>query len=258
MRIVELEDLSLSLLRLLVEMYRRDPITHVYLLYDIIYESESTDAVFALESGSEIAGYVLIWHGGRRLGVHVWGEARQLLDTVSLKGPAVVQLYGEGLAGRVMESLGSSARLERFVDMAVDEDGFRAWSTAEAVRLRADKEEHVEAFSEFSKARKRFLGDPQELLKKWRYYGVFVEDRLVSVACAYIRMPEVWCIGDVYTLEEHRGRGYGKTVTSAITRDAVSSGAIALLHVAEDNAVARRVYRALGFRALRTRPWILA
>jgi len=64
-----------------------------------------------------------------------------------------------------------------------------------------------------------------ELLVKHRYYGVFEAGELVSVACAYLRLPEVWIVGDVYTLPEHRNRGHAKAVTFAVTRDALASGA---------------------------------
>ncbi len=45
-------------------------------------------------------------------------------------------------------------------------------------------------------------------------------------------------------------------VTSAVTRDAVASGARALLHVSEANEPALRVYSALGYRAASRKPWV--
>lgn len=69
-------------------------------------------------------------------------------------------------------------------------------------------------------------------------------------------MPEVLPIGNVYTHPDYRGRGYAKTVTSAITGDALLSGARALLHVAEDNEPAIRVYRTLGYRTISRKPWV--
>ncbi|HDD33548.1 MAG TPA: GNAT family N-acetyltransferase, partial [Thermofilaceae archaeon] len=79
---------------------------------------------------------------------------------------------------------------------------------------------------------------------------------LVSIACAYLRLPEVWVVGDVYTHPAYRGRGYAKAATSAITSDAISAGAIAMLHVAEGNEPALRVYRALGYRVTGRKPWV--
>ena len=69
-------------------------------------------------------------------------------------------------------------------------------------------------------------------------------------------MNELWLIGDVFTHPNYRSRGYGKIATSAITKDAIVSGAKALLHVEEGNEPAIRVYKALGYRVIRKRPCI--
>lgn len=100
------------------------------------------------------------------------------------------------------------------------------------------------------------LGEEEalEIMGKRRYYGVFDEKQLVSIACSYLRTADVWLTGDVYTHPAYRGRGYAKAATSAITRDTVVSGARALLHVAADNEPALRVYRALGYRAVSRKP----
>ena len=79
---------------------------------------------------------------------------------------------------------------------------------------------------------------------------------LVSIACAYLKMPEVWLIGDEFTHPNHGGRGYAKAVTSAITKAAVASGAKALLHVREDNKPAIKVYEALGYKEISRKQWI--
>ncbi|RLE63348.1 MAG: GNAT family N-acetyltransferase, partial [Thermoprotei archaeon] len=44
----------------------------------------------------------------------------------------------------------------------------------------------------------------------------------------------------------------------ALTREAVASGALAGLHVEEDNEPAIRVYKSLGYRITKTRIWIFA
>ncbi|MCD6278253.1 MAG: hypothetical protein J7J11_01075 [Desulfurococcales archaeon] len=52
------------------------------------------------------------------------------------------------------------------------------------------------------------------------------------------------------------GEGTAKAVTSAITKDAVASGARALLHVREVNKPAIKVYEALGYKEISRKPWI--
>ncbi len=54
------DGLDLGLWRAVVRLYRGDPLTHVFLLYDLIYELDRTDAYFKV-SGCEVAGYLLVW-----------------------------------------------------------------------------------------------------------------------------------------------------------------------------------------------------
>ncbi|BES81591.1 GNAT family N-acetyltransferase [Pyrodictium abyssi] len=89
-----------------------------------------------------------------------------------------------------------------------------------------------------------------------RYHGALAGSEVVSIASAYIRMREVWVIGGVYTDPRYRSRGYGKTAVSSVTEAALSAGAAAMLHVAEGNTAAVRLYRRLGYRVVRHRPWV--
>jgi len=63
-------------------------------------------------------------------------------------------------------------------------------------------------------------------------------------------------IGGVFTRKRYRGRGYAKAVTSALTREAVFSGAVAGLHVEVDNEPAIKVYKNLGYQITKTRTWV--
>jgi Predicted acetyltransferase len=65
-------------------------------------------------------------------------------------------------------------------------------------------------------------------------------------------------VGDVYTRPEYRGRGNAKAVTSAITREAIVSGAMASLHVKANNEPAIKVYRSLGYIIVKIHDWIVA
>lgn len=132
-----------------------------------------------------------------------------------------------------------------------------AVSPGRAVRLSA---EHLDRFLRLKEIQGRPL-EPEaaaERLRKWRYYGVFEEGELVSVACAYLRLPEVWAVGDVYTHPDFRGRGYAKIATSAVTRDAVGSGAMAFLHAKEDNEPAIKVCKSLGCEIVGKKLWMLS
>ena len=198
-------------------------------MYDIIYELDNTDIYLALNE--EIKGYLLIWKGMRRYGIHIWGEAGELIGYIPQRLKAVIQIYNKNLLNNVLEYLrNENIEVKEYLDMAVEEYVFKPYMSEKAKKL---SENDVEAFSEIKKAQGMNIdmNKCKELITKWRYYGVYVNSKLVSIACAYVRMPEVWVIGDVFTHPDHRGKGYAKIATSAITRDAITSGAKALLHV---------------------------
>ncbi len=82
------------------------------------------------------------------------------------------------------------------------------------------------------------------------YYGAFDEDRLVAVAGTHVvSQPEgIGVIGNVFTHPRYRRQGLGTLVTSAVTRELLTSGREAVLSVEPSNEAAVRTYRRLGFR----------
>jgi GNAT superfamily N-acetyltransferase len=63
---------------------------------------------------------------------------------------------------------------------------------------------------------------------------------------------DAWVYG-VHVAEERRGKGHGRTLMLAAEREALAAGATVLgLNVHSGNAVARNLYRALGYRTVET------
>ncbi len=257
----DLDDLDKALWRAIVELYRSDPLTHCYLMYDLIYELENTDAVFRVGS-SGIEAYVLVWYGPRVCGIHLWGYDTDLLKRVELPRdiPTFIHLYTDDrrYAEKIAEIVEDDhiyVKAMEFYDMVVDEESFEPYNPGAARRL---VEEDLDAFLEIKRVQGREVDRERarKAITRGRYYGVYVDGKLVAIAGRYIVLPEVWVIGDVYVRPEYRGRGYGKVVTSAITKDAIASGATALLHVDAENSPAIRLYHRLGYRILRKRIWL--
>jgi len=261
--VVSIEELGLATLRKISSLYIKDPITHVYLMYDLMYEFDRT-SVYMVIDNNDIKGYMLIWRGGVKLGIHIWGYessiATHLIKHIPLSEESIIQVYNEGMLPIIIEFLKGKGNIEikYFLDMIVREDKFNPYRPNDAVRLSPDNDQHLSAFIELKRISGIHLDHDKahEYLKKQRYYGVFKNDTLVSMACAYLRLPEVWMIGSVFTHPEYRGQGFAKVVTSAITRDALLSGAIASLHVMDGNEPAIKVYRRLGYEVIRRRPWV--
>mgnify|MGYP000049957536 CR=1 FL=1 len=257
--VVSLYDLNFKVWNEVVRLYHNDPIHHAYLIYDLIYELDKTNVYFVL-SNNRVASYILIWAGTQRLGIHLWGNDGSLVNKIPLMKDSIIQLYNINVFDAILGFLEDKGRIEvgYFMDMLVDEEEFKPYRPEKAVRLKAKESSHVKALMKLKEVQGRPLSEglARERLNRWYYYGVFKENALVSIACAYLRLPEVWIIGDVFTHPEYRSRGYAKVVTSAVTRDAIVSGAKVLLHVKEGNIPAIKVYKALGYKVIGRRPWI--
>ncbi|MEO6125952.1 MAG: GNAT family N-acetyltransferase [Ilumatobacteraceae bacterium] len=80
------------------------------------------------------------------------------------------------------------------------------------------------------------------------YHGVFENGRLIAMAGQRMRTPTHTEISAVCTHPDARRRGLAAAVTAAVARGIVADGSTPILHVAESNDGARRVYQSLGFR----------
>lgn len=79
------------------------------------------------------------------------------------------------------------------------------------------------------------------------YYGVFDEGQLVAMAGERLQTPSFAEVSAVCTHPSARGRGLAAALTHHVATGIVDRGAIPVLHVAEANENARRVYTRLGF-----------
>lgn len=124
-----------------------------------------------------------------------------------------------------------------FVDVAQDNDeeilgfvrkaylrGFGAERSIEGTRLLLSQKSDEEEFIILSKDKK-----------------------LLAQACIQAFTDRTNQIGAVYTLEEERGKGYGKAVVSELCERIVARGKLPTLIVNKQNASALSAYKALGF-----------
>lgn len=91
---------------------------------------------------------------------------------------------------------------------------------------------------------------PDSIEKKW-LFAVEQTGEIVAVAGAHIFAPEekVGVVGYVYTAPEHRGKGYARQATAAVTAALFDGGVDqVLLNVARSNQPAIRVYEQLGYK----------
>lgn len=81
------------------------------------------------------------------------------------------------------------------------------------------------------------------------YYGIRAGRELVAAAGTHVISPEarLGVVGNVMTAPGHRGRGYAKATTSAVTHELLRTCDDVVLNVRSDNPPAIAAYRALGF-----------
>jgi GNAT superfamily N-acetyltransferase len=83
------------------------------------------------------------------------------------------------------------------------------------------------------------------------FYGAFSGSHLVAAAGTHLVSPTygVAAVGNVFTHPDHRGRGYGTAVTSAVVNELLRRGIHdVVLNVSQANAPAVRIYERLGFQ----------
>lgn len=90
---------------------------------------------------------------------------------------------------------------------------------------------------------------PSSAVAEGVYYGIRVNGRLVAAAGTHVVSKEAGLavVGNVLTHAEHRGRGYAKAVTSAVTAELLRYCDQVVLNVRADNPPAIAAYRRLGY-----------
>ncbi|MHA1366482.1 MAG: GNAT family N-acetyltransferase [Candidatus Heimdallarchaeota archaeon] len=80
------------------------------------------------------------------------------------------------------------------------------------------------------------------------YHFIEVENEIVACGGTHFETPKLAQLGNIYVLEEHRRKGYGSILTSAITQDILSKKDYATLFVYHENYPAIDLYEKLGYK----------
>jgi ribosomal protein S18 acetylase RimI-like enzyme len=90
---------------------------------------------------------------------------------------------------------------------------------------------------------------PSTAIAEGVYFGIRVNGRLVAAAGTHVisRQARLAVVGNVLTHTDHRGRGYAKAVTSAVTAELLRYCDEVVLNVRSDNPPAIQAYTRLGY-----------
>ena len=90
------------------------------------------------------------------------------------------------------------------------------------------------------------------------YFGVFAGERLIAMAGERLQTPDFTEISAVCTHPDARGRGLAAALTRHVARGILEREQTPILHVAEHNHNAKRVYERLGFVVRRRLEFVAA
>lgn len=85
--------------------------------------------------------------------------------------------------------------------------------------------------------------------------GVYVDNDLVAWDMTHLETDKVVMLGFLHVKEPHRGKGYAKTVATAMCRRVFEMGKIPACQVFQDNEVSLRLTEAIGFRRVKRQAW---
>lgn len=86
-------------------------------------------------------------------------------------------------------------------------------------------------------------------------YAVYEDGKPVAWALLHFETPTVSMMGFLHVLETHRGRGYARAVSCALTKDVLDRGKIPALHVKTDNVPSLELTASLGFHRVKKQVW---
>ncbi len=249
------DDINYNLLKYILELYHRDPTSHYELVYKLLHDIRGTHVIFNAE-GYRVKGYCLYYMLCDEPTLQVYGDIDinrhllPLIDELGLKEISVT--IPEHLAHRYLPKLREAVeiRKERILNRMlstripdIDTEKYRV------VKL---GEDHLEEFLALKKMEGIRCSREEALrqLMEYLYLGIFMDDKLVSIGAAYIRLPEVWAIGGIYTHPDYRNLGLGTIISGELTRRAWLSGGKAVLKVEEDNLPAFKVFTKTGYKVV--------
>lgn len=247
--------MNYDLLKEVLALYRGDPTRHYELAYKLLHDIQGTNAIFNVAKG-RIKGYCLFYVLCDEPTIDVYGEIdvdNHLIPLIEEVGISKLSItIPEHIVHRYINDIRAKLNviketvLNRMVSMRPPDIDT---SKYDVVKL---EEKDLKEFSSL----KRLGGiectedEATRQLKEYLYLGIYIEDKLVSIGAAYVRLPEVWAIGGIYTHPEYRNLGLGTIISAELTKRAWLSGAHAVLKVEEYNLPAFKVFTKTGYKVV--------
>lgn len=80
------------------------------------------------------------------------------------------------------------------------------------------------------------------------YHYIEIDGRIIACGGTHFETPRLAQLGNIFVTKSNRRRGFGKALTTAITKDVLSRKEFATLFVRFDNFPAQQLYKKLGYK----------
>lgn len=255
MRVRWHSDINYVLLTKLMKLYHSAPTRHYELAYKLLHDISDTHALFNIED-DRVLGYCLYYKLCDEPTIDVYGEIsiedhliplikRVGLNDYSITIPEhVVHRY----IGEIRNGLNvvSETVLNRMVSTRPPNIDTSRYEVVKLGKENLDEFINLKRVGGVECSR----GEAYKQLSEYLYLGIYMDNKLVSIGAAYVRLPEVWAIGGLYTHPEYRNLGLGTIISAELTRRAWWSGAKAVLKVEEENLPAFKIFTKTGYKVV--------
>jgi ribosomal protein S18 acetylase RimI-like enzyme len=241
----------------LLETLREEGVRHSYAIQDLTTWFEASKFYFTDDNG--VISYVLLTgHPAAArtttlVAEGVPADVTAILKDMDIKAPFLLRETPASLLPSIRE-LFPEAKVYLEQRMEITEKTFIPQHRGMARPLSAAD---AQALAQFHGAPPQAAGN----FLGWRlgakaFFGVFENDKLVSIGSSMVASPEAWNIVAIKTLEDYRGRGFATEVVSALVAAALQETETVTLTVVKDNAAAIRTYEKVGFAYAEDRIWV--
>jgi ribosomal protein S18 acetylase RimI-like enzyme len=241
-----------DLLQAYMEIVEQDYTDYYFFVYDVLLQRERTKVWLALE-GPEIVGLMLVYNesmvqlrGGPVAVVFLLSSLS--LENVEVQAPKDCEdmLLAKFPVYKTKENM-TLMRLKKGTEnfkITIEPERLTAENADELAALM--REVYPLMWGEMTGELVKTLTSPKESVQ----YGIRVDGRLAAFGTG-ILTGHVGVVSWLGTLEQFRKRGFCSSIISVLVREGLKNAEFMAIHVLDQNAAARRIYEAIGFRPYR-------
>ena len=234
---------------------RRDPFINSYAIWDLYYLRHKAKFFVYFDDGT-LAGLLLDYFSDDGLHfIWLWGGvdvAKKLLN-IPLPDKMVFCVTSE-YENIIRQKFPITAKYQ--VIFMLLQKGQEHLQLCHEIRRLDLKDAYSLASLKIEKPSEKEVKKAEGQLGERTFYGIFTDSTLISTACIWVRLPEIWTIGGFYTKPKYRNKGCATSLASFLVSEALKKTNNIGLFVRWDNYPAKRVYEKVGFRTYKEMYWL--